>query len=637
MGCSFVTSEGENRRLRSNEGPHFKLERYRRQLQVEGEALDSEERLSRLKAKFSRLQLDIQQKTLEIRQLKSTETTSHRNSQKFTRKHTREIHADEASLHETRALMINLEDENAFLQSKLSETVVLTEDVTDLQLELDELQSDLGKLVAYNQKLIMEKALMMFCSGVHINMLLGFSLWKRGNALPSQSFMSPPDIESITHEREELLHSSPIYPTLGKIDYSNVRPMSRISVILLFENLLDEKFEQDMRDVTAGRVLKPVTEFLQDYMNRRHGLPAMAIKKLAQFVLGLISLYTGGYAYAKVMCGMFNIIRHEPMHANCSIYLTHIRYVFQTLKEKKRRPLERPRSNSNAIKPKQDYRREKFDNIDAGGSAPLVYVCDLIYTVFKDFPASGEQLLRLIKPPELSIENFIIFKICHKMAQDGCSPEDLFRRLDLDHGGTIDHMEFQRGIQQLMGLWLSTDDLVSAMDRISPGRSEITRDQFSRVINSDAYYNSPALKDLNVSGASFLLSLMNVYQGIIEECAGVFRSVTSREEIQLSEFENAVGRFDATQSRVDIVRIYNNAATEKMDLQAFLDVCQSEYLGRFKSFGKETRQIIGNWKGKLGKEKPSEEKGKRRKGKTRRSPFYSANESYSSPRKDDRV
>lgn len=587
MGCSLSPSEGENRRIHPADSVQVKIEKYKRQLQVEGDTQDYRDRLVLLQVRYTRLQTDIQQKAAELQKLKANEGSSNRNSLKLTRKHTyREASSEEIALREARALAITLEDENSQLQSQLSSSfAVQQEDITDLQLELDELRSDLGKLEAYNQKLVKEKALILFCSGIHINLLLAVSLWKRGNALPARSVADTVDVERIAQEREEMLHSSPIYPTLGKIDFTNVRAMSRISVILLFENLLDEKFDQDQRDLSSNRSPRPVTEFLLEYMSRRHGLQAMATKKLAQFVLGLIGLYSCGNMYAKVMCGMFNIVRQEPMHANFAVFLTHIRWLFQGLKEKRRRPAERQRSSSNAPLPKQDYRREKFVNIDTGGSAPLVFVCDLIYSVFKDFPANGELLLRLIKPAELAIEDFIIFKICHKMAQDGCSPEDLFKRLDLDHGGTIDHSEFQKGIQQLMGLWLSSEDLERAMDRISPGEAEITKEQFARVISFDTYYNSPALREVNVSGADFLLSLMNVYQSVLEECGNAYRSVTNREEIELTDFEAAIRLFDPTQSRLDIVRIYNNVSVEKLNFQAFLDICQSEYLGRFSSFG----------------------------------------------------
>ena len=587
MGCSLSPSEGDNKQTNQSDSVQIKIEKYKRQLQVEVDSQDYRERLVLLQVRYARLQTDIQQKAAELQHLKTDEGSSNRNSLKLTRNCThREATPDEVALREARALAIKLEDENSQLLNQLTSSLsVQQEDIVDLQLELDELRSDLGKLQAYNQKLVKEKALILFCSGIHINLLLAISLWKRGNILPARSLADTVDVERIAQEREELLHSSPIYPTLGKMDFTNVRAMSRISVILLFENLLDEKFEQDQRDIAASRTLKPVTEFLLEYMNRRHGLQAMATKKLAQFVLGLIGMYSCGNMYAKVMCGMFNIVKQEPMHANFSIFLTHIRCLFQGLKDKRRRPTERQRSSSNAPLPKQDYRREKFVSIDTGGSAPLVFVCDLIYSVFKEFPASGELLLRLIKPTDLAIEDFIIFKICHKMAQDGCSPDELFKRLDSDHGGTIDHSEFQKGIQQLMGLWLSSEDLASAMDRISPGEAEITREQFARVISFDTYYNSPALKEVNVSGADFLLSLMNVYQSVLEECGSAYRSVTNREEIELPDFEAAIRLFDPTQSHLDIVRIYNNVSVERLNLQAFLDICQSEHLGRFHSFG----------------------------------------------------
>ena len=589
MGCA--PSKGDqHENVPLDSGSKLKADKYRKQMQTEGMESIAHDQICMLEMRCAQLEAEIRDKSQEIQHIKTGEALSNRNSLKLNRKYTyHEKPPVEIALRETRAQLSTLEEENNLLKSQLQQqsnhSTAQQDDVLDLQLELEELKSDLSKLGEYNQKLLKEKVLLMFCSSMNINMLLAISLWKRGVMIPARSTIDTnTEVERMTLEKEELIHASPLYPSLGKIDFTNVRAMSRTSVILLFESLMDEKYEQDLRDIASGRPLKPATDFLFDYMNRRHGLPAMANKKLAQFVLGLVSMYSSGVPYARVMCGIFNLIKQDTMHANFSTFLTHVRAVFQGLKDKRKRPVERPRSTSNAS-PKQDYRKEKFEYIDTGGSAPLVYVCDLLYGLFKEFPRSGEVMLRMIKPPDLSIEDFIIFKICHKMAQDGCSPEELFKRLDLDHGGTIDHDEFHQGLQQLMGLWLCDDDLLLAMNKMSPGAGEIPREQFFKFINFDAYYNSAAWKNLTVSGVNFLLAFVSLRDKVTEECADAFRTATGGEEVEFVEFQRALQMVDSSLTHQDTVKIYNSASAEKLDVQAFIDICQNERIGRLKSFG----------------------------------------------------
>ena len=589
MGCNLSKSEHPPP-AQSSSGLQLKFDKFRQHLKTEGIAESTAAHILELEQRCTAMEAELSAKMQELQFLKSEEAgASSRPAQKLCRKLTfHDGSGEEVALREIRAMVIAMEDENARLKGQLKEpptSEFQTEEAIDLQLELDELRSDLSKLNAYNQKLLKEKVLLMFCSSLNINLLLALSFWKRGLVIPARSVcdVSVLDSDRTDVDKEAVLKDSPMYQSLGKVDSFAGRPMSRTSVILLFENLLDEKYEQDLRDSALGRSLKPVTEFVLEYMNRRHGLATMATKKTAQFIQGLVSMYVSGVAYAKVMCAMFNVIKGEQIHPHFSMFLTHVRGVFQTLKDKRRRPTERQRSATLSVQ-KQDFRREKYEYIDSGGSAPLVFVCDLIYSLFKDDPASGEMMLRLVKPPDLSIEDFIIFKICHKMAQDGCSPEELFRRLDLDGGGTIDHSEFQSGIQQLMGLWLGGEDLQLAMSKMSPDSGEIPREQFFKYINFDAYYNCGAWKSQNVSGANFLLGLLSVHQSVVEECEAAFRRVTGREEVEFGEFQRAVTGLDTGLTKQDVVRIYNAASVDRVDIHAFLDICENEYLGRFKSF-----------------------------------------------------
>jgi len=547
-----------------------------------------------MEIKCAELEAELQDILQEIQHIRTGEALSNRNSLKLNRKYTyHEAPPVEVALKSTKVNLSSLEEENsrlkAELQAQCRQSLLQPAEAVDLQVEVDAVKCELARIGVQNQRLLKEKVLLGFCTSLEINLLLAVAMWRRSMlTAPTRSTLDTTvEMDRITAEKEELLQTSPLSASLSKIDFSSVRSMSRASVILLFESLMDEKYEQDLKDLAANRPLKCHSDFLLEYMSRRHGLSAVASRKLAQFVLGLVGMYTAGLPYARVMCGMFRAVKDVTMHVHFATYLTHIRAIFHSLKDRRRRPVDKSRSGYSTphTPPKPAFRKEKFDTIDLAGSAPLVLVCDLIYSLFKDFPVRGETMLQAIKPVDLPIEDFIIFKICHKMAQDGCSPEDLFKRLDLDHGGTIDTSEFHDGLKQLMSMWLSDTDLNLVMQRMAPGTAEISRDQFFRHINFDAYYTSLASRELAVSGVSFLVAFVDLHKQVEEECGCAFRKVASREEVEFVEFQSGLMEFDSRLTHAETVKIYNSVSVERLDCKAFLDICQSEYIGSFRLFG----------------------------------------------------
>lgn len=570
-----------------------KIDKLIKELQVSGG--NQRDEVGEMEIKCAELEAELQDILQEIQYIKTGEALSNRNSLKLNRKYTyHEAPPVEVVLKGIKGNLADLEEENArlrgILQAKSNQLLEQPAEAMSLQLELDEVKCELTRIGAQNQRLLKEKVLLSFCTSLEVNMLLAVAMWRRSMVTaPTRSTLdTTTEIERTTAEKEELIQTSPLSASLSKVDFGSIRSMTRASVILLFESLMDEKYEQDLKDLAAQRPLKSHSDFLLDYMSRRHGLPAVASRKLAQFVLGLIGMYTAGNPYAKVMCGLFKAVKEVNFHANFAAYLTHIRAIFQGLKDRRKRPVDKARSgySNSQTPPKQAFRKEKFDAIDLAGSAPLVLVCDLICSLFKDFPAKGEVMLQVMKPADLPIEDFIIFKICHKMAQDGCSPDDLFKRLDRDHGGTIDISEFHDGIKQLMSMWLSDADLNLVMTRMAPGTAEISREQFFKHINFDVYYNSLACKEFAVSGVSFLLAFMDLHRQLEEECRAAFVKAASREEVEFVEFQAALMEFDKRLNYAEIVKIYNSLAVERLDFRAFLNMCQSEYIGSFRLLGK---------------------------------------------------
>lgn len=587
MGCS--SSEPSSSQLPK---PQPKVERLIEALH--GSNGSERDEVAEMEIKCAELEAELQDILQEIQHIRTGEALSNRNSLKLNRKYTyHEAAPVEVALKATKANLSALEEENSRLkaefQAQCMQSALQPAQAVALQVEVDQVKCELARIGGQNQRLLKEKVLLGFCTSLEVNLLLAVALWRRSMlSTPTRSTLDTTvEMDRITVDKEELLQTSPLAASLSKIDLSTIRSMSRTSVILLFESLMDEKYEQDLKDLAAQRPLKCHSDFLLEYMSRRHGLSTVASRKLAQFVLGLVGMYTAGLPYARVMCGMFKAVKDVTLHTHFATYLTHIRAIFHGLKDRRRKPVEKSRSGYSTphTPPKPAFRKDKSETIDLTGSSPLVLVCDLVYSLFKDFPVRGEAMLQAIKPAELPIEDFIIFKICHKMAQDGCSPEDLFKRLDRDHGGTIDTSEFHDGIKQLMSMWLSDTDLNLVMQRMAPGTIEISRDQFLRHINFDAYYNSLASKELTVSGVNFLLAFMDLHQQVEEECKGAFQKAATGEEVEFVEFQTALMEFDKRLTHPETVKIYNSVSVERLDFKAFVDICQSEYLGSFRLFG----------------------------------------------------
>lgn len=54
----------------------------------------------------------------------------------------------------------------------------------------------------------------------------------------------------------------------------------------------------------------------------------------------------------------------------------------------------------------------------------------------------------------MSIENFVLFQISHKMVKLGLTPDDVFNIIDADGGGTLDQDELLLGLKRNLDVML---------------------------------------------------------------------------------------------------------------------------------------------------------------------------------------
>ena len=477
----------------------------------------------------------------------------------------RKISEQEAELQQFRSQKPNFQLTPLELTRKYS-------DLSDYSEGAVEEVGDLGRLGMYNQKLLKEKILLMFCSQLHMNMVRAVHRWKN-SASPRHLYSacsSPAADSSFEDPRAYLDSPRPGFPSP---DLDHNRPMSRVTTVQLFENVMD-----DFNDQISGKKIKLPGEFLVEYLNRKHGLASLAMTKLTQFAMGVTRLIHAGSEYAKVISGVFGLGRNDEMHPTLARFIPYCRAMFLSHKDKKR-PSERHRTAFPASA--KDPPQRKSD-LESGGTAPLVSVCSLIYQLCRAHPACGEYLLQSIRPSSVSVSDFVILKICQKMAQEGCSPEDLFRRFDKDEGGTIDCDEFEEGLRCMMGKWVRQGELQEAMRKIADGRPEVTRSDFFSAINFDVYFHGETGKNVQINCSAFLSAVVKLYESIVQETKEVFMTTCSGTEISGSELETAVRKLDP--GNCDLGGILTGKPGGKLDLEGFLSVCQSEYVGSFRVF-----------------------------------------------------
>lgn len=65
----------------------------------------------------------------------------------------------------------------------------------------------------------------------------------------------------------------------------------------------------------------------------------------------------------------------------------------------------------------------------------------------------------MLRPDEISLEHYLKFRICHKMAKLGLNPNTFFGMLDKEDVGEIDCNKFINGIYSELDLWLPKEDV----------------------------------------------------------------------------------------------------------------------------------------------------------------------------------
>lgn len=315
----------------------------------------------------------------------------------------------------------------------------------------------------------------------------------------------------LDQEGNALLDSNPILEAYKSLNHANEKPMSYINIFKFLEELMDKKFEADNQDALNLRPLTDMPSFVMETLMNTFGIQSLANKFLSQFIPGFHQIVKDGHVYGNFFARVIQLFHPDPAPLSLAAYLVKARVDFNPLIEKYDR-LNNDLSKDGKKK-QESTGRAAYENAGTGGLALVGDAIELVYSLFKSDRESGEKALELIRPEKVSIEDFVAFKICHKMAKLGKTPEMIFTLLDKDQGGTIDVDEFISGTKEDLDLWISDANVTKLLKLLDTnGNNEITKEAFMGKINMKFLIECNKNPTWVVSKAHYLVALLEVFK-----------------------------------------------------------------------------------------------------------------------------
>lgn len=349
-------------------------------------------------------------------------------------------------------------------------------------------------------------------------------------------------------------------------------PLAYVNVFKFFEELMERKYEVDQGDLTALRRPRGMTEFMMEHLSRNFGLKSLAVKFLCQLLPALQTLYKQNHPYGSLFARLLQVFHRDPISLKLAVFLTRTRIQFNQLVEKTEKEKTVQSSSRSLPRKKQNLTSQQlFELAASGGEAYLADVIYLVYDMFEQARDYGQLLLSLIKPAAIDVSDFIIFKICHKMAKLGLTPESLYDLIDAKKEQNLLREEFIQGVQQTMDLWVDRADLLTLFSLIDRNTSEtVSKEEFVLKINFDSYYFNVKNEYYVVSKSTFLNALTDVYTTMYQHQAArlqkVYNEVGAR-ELSLTKFRQVVLSIDPHLDLSKVDQMYGEASRNYGDSQ----------------------------------------------------------------------
>ena len=191
-------------------------------------------------------------------------------------------------------------------------------------------------------------------------------------------------------------------------------------------------------------------------------------------------------------------------------------------------------------------------------------VLEFIYLHFKDNTHSGEDLIRLLRPPSVSTPEYSLFVLSHKMNEKHVESLGLFRRVDAEGKGRIKLSQFVRGVKDVLGVWLNQNDLFNLVKGLAKGGAdELSRVEFLK-LNMKTYLQNANSELYTISLLEMLEILHQAFvihsQRVTVELIGAFGSEEVGDEV---DFAVRVRRVSGSLSEADVASMWREVSELK--------------------------------------------------------------------------
>ena len=367
----------------------------------------------------------------------------------------------------------------------------------------------------------------------------------------------------IDEENRILIESNPIMIQYKQIEGKTEKPMSYVNIFKFLEDLMDKKYETDKKDIKDLRQMRSMTEFMMESLQRQFGIQSLALKFLGQFIPGFYQIYGENHKYAIFFARLLQLFHPEPVTYSLALFLVKVRTDFYPLIEKFERVMHDHGKKDIKKKADQTHGRSAYEAAATGGLAFVSDVIELVYSIFGGDRDSGTKALEIMKPENVTHEDFVLYKICHKMAKLGQTPEQIFNTLDKDGGGSISDKEFITGIKKDLDLWISESNISKLMKRMDvEGTGELSKEVFMKEINMKTFAEKNKNEIWTISKATFLIAMIEVYKFNQRRLTAHLNpkfSKFQKQALDKEEFEELMLGYETSLSVYDVEKLFNEA------------------------------------------------------------------------------
>ena len=201
----------------------------------------------------------------------------------------------------------------------------------------------------------------------------------------------------------------------------------------------------------------------------------------------------------------------------------------------------------------------------------LAEVLEFIYARLGANMQTGEELIKLLKPQAVENEDFIMFILSNKMSEKHVDNVGLFRRVDTAGKGKIQLAQFVSGMQEVLGVWLSSDDLYALVKGLAKkGADELSRIEFLR-LNLKTYLTNASSDRYTVSLLELLAALHQAFvlhcQRLTAKLIATFESGTLLDELDFAVRVRAL----CGEGEIDISGMWREVGELKLSGASYLE------------------------------------------------------------------